>query len=79
MCQLQTENSPLAAHIVLEDNVRESEEEVLRRLDGIMKAYLPSGLRIEGYRLEHEMLKVNIVGKADRYYYSGILTGYITF
>lgn len=79
VCQLQTENSPLAAHIVLEDNVRESEEEVLRRLDGIMKAYLPSGLRIEGYRLEHEMLKVNIVGKADRYYYSGILTGYITF
>lgn len=70
VCPLNTENSPLVAYIVLEDNVQDTQEEVFRRLDGVMRDYLPSGLRIEEFRLEHEQLKINIVGKIDRHYYS---------
>ena len=76
VCPLNTENSPLVAHIVLEKNVQGTEEEVLRRLDSAMSEFLPTGLRIEGYRLEQDHLKINIVGKIDRNYYSHLLTGY---
>jgi hypothetical protein len=73
---LATENSPLVAHVVLEDNIKETEKEILGRLDADMQAFLPSGLRIEGYRLEHKRLKINIVGKIDRNYYSHVADGY---
>jgi len=75
-CRLAAENSPLVAHIVLENNIRETEEEVLRRLDSMMSAFLPSGLRIAGYRFERDHLRINIVGKIDRHYYHHLLTGY---
>ena len=75
-CRLAAEDSPLVAHVVLEDGNRETEQEVLCRLDGIMSAFLPSGLRMEAYRLEQEQLRINIVGKIDRHYYSHLLTGY---
>lgn len=76
VCPLVTEDKPLAAHIVLEDKLSETEDEVLRRLDRIMADFLPDGLRIGKYRLEQEHLKINIVGKIDRHYYSHLLTGY---
>ena len=76
VCPLVTEGQPLVAHIVLEKNIRETERDVLRRLDNTMSEYLPEGLRIEKYRLEQEQLKINIVGKIDRHYYSHLLTGY---
>ncbi len=41
-----------------------------------MTDFLPDGLRIGKYRLEQEHLKINIVGKIDRHYYSHLLTGY---
>ena len=76
VCRLVAEGSPLVAHVVLEDDIRETEQEVLCRLDGSMLAFLPSGLRIEGYRLEREHLRINIVGKIDRHYFCGwIRTG----
>ena len=75
-CRLAAEDSPLVAHVVLEDGIKETEQEVLRRLDGIMSAFMPSGLRIESYRIEREQLRINIVGKIDRHYYSHLLTGY---
>lgn len=76
VCPLVTEDKPLVAHIVLEDKLSETEDEVLRRLDWIMADFLPDGLRIEKYRLEKEHLHINIVGKIDRHYYSHLLTGY---
>ncbi len=76
VCPLVTEDKPLVAHIVLEDKLSETEDEVLRRLDRIMADFLPDGLRIEKYRLEQEHLHINIVGKIDRHYYSHLLTGY---
>lgn len=76
VCPLVTEDKPLVAHIVLENNIAETEDEVLRRLDRIMAEFLPDGLRIEKYRLEKEHLHINIVGKIDRHYYSHLLTGY---
>ena len=76
VCPLATEDKPLMAHIVLEDKLSETEDEVLHRLDRIMADFLPAGLRIEKYRLEQEHLHINIVGKIDRHYYSHLLTGY---
>ena len=75
-CQLQTPDSPLVAHVVLEDGIKETENEVLQRLDSRMAKFLPSGLRIDGYRVEHGHLRINIVGKIDRHYYNHLLTGY---
>ena len=66
VCLLETKNSPLVAYLVLEDNIQESKEEVIGRLDGM----LPTGIRIEEYRLERGQLKFNIVGKIDRKYYA---------
>ena len=41
-----------------------------------MRTFLPSGLRIDRYRIEREHLRINVVGKIDRNYYTRILTGY---
>ena len=76
VCQLVTANNQLVAHIVLEDTIHETETDVLCRLDRMMATFLPAGLRIEAYRLEREHLRINIVGKIDRHYYSHILTDY---
>jgi len=76
VCQLATEGSPLVAHVVLEDHLKETEKEILARLDAGMKAFLPEGLSLKGYRWEQDQLKINIVGKIDRNYYSHVLTGY---
>lgn len=70
VCPSSESNSPLMAYIVLEDEIRETAEEVVNRLDQMMKEYLPDGLRIAGYRIEKDHLKINIVGKVDRHYYS---------
>ena len=75
-CILETENSPLVAHVVLEDSIQETEKEVLRRLDSIMSDFLPAELRIEGYHLDHGQLRFNMVGKTDWDYYKHLLTGY---
>ena len=76
VCQLATEGSPLVAHVVLEDHLKETEKEILARLDAGIKAFLPEGLSLKGYRWEQGQLKINIVGKIDRNYYSHVLTGY---
>jgi long-subunit acyl-CoA synthetase (AMP-forming) len=76
VCLLATEDSPLVAHVVLEENIIETEKEILTRLDAAMKAFLPEGLSLKGYRWEKEQLRINIVGKIDRNYYSHVLTGY---
>lgn len=72
VCPLATENSPLWAFVVLEDNISETEKEVLQRLERMMADYLPSGLRIEGFYVEQKHLKINIVGKTDRHYYTHV-------
>jgi acyl-CoA synthetase (AMP-forming)/AMP-acid ligase II len=78
VCRLETEHGPLVAHVVLEDNIPDTEEDVLRRLDARVSAFLPAGLRMEGYRTERGQLRSNLVGKTDRVYYSNLLTGYRT-
>ena len=76
VCLLEVKNAPLVAHIVLEDHIHEPEEDILLRLDKRMKAFLPEGISIEGYRLEHGQLRSILVGKTDRHYYTNLLSGY---
>lgn len=76
VCPLTIEKNPLVAHIVLENNISETETEVLCRLNNDISDFLPEGLRIAGFRLEQGHLHSNIVGKIDRHYYSHLLTGY---
>lgn len=77
-CNLEVDGgkAPLVAHIVLEENVDATDELIILRLDERMKKLLPRGVRIEGYRLEHGLLKSNMVGKTDRHYYNRLFTGY---
>ena len=75
-CLLEAENHPLVAHVILEDNIRETEKEVLGRLDKTMSEFLPAGLRIKGYHLDRGQLKFNFVGKTDGDYYKHLFTGY---
>ena len=77
VCRLATDNGPIVAHVVLEDDIREAEkEDVLRRLDTCMQAFLPTGLCVEGYHMEYGQLRINAVEKIDRSYYTHLLTGY---
>ena len=77
VCRLETENGPIVAHVVLEDDIRESDKEnVLRRLDACMQTFLPSGLCLAGYRMAYGQLRINTVEKIDRSYYTHLLTGY---
>ena len=69
VCQSAAENGPLVAYIVLEDAISEPAQVIPRRLDSMMKAFLPAGLRIAEYRFERDHLRINIVGKIDRQYY----------
>lgn len=75
-CTLETEGTPLVAHLILEDDCEESEEQIILRLDERMKKVLPEGVRIEGYKTAYGVLKSIIVGKTDRHYYRAQLTGY---
>lgn len=76
VCRLAAENSPLVAHVVLIDSIREPQMDVLCRLDSLMASFLPSGLRIDGYRIEQGHLRINIVGKIDSHFYHHLLSGY---
>jgi hypothetical protein len=78
VCRLETKNGPLVAHLVLEDDIPDTEEDVLCRVDARVSAFLPAGLRMEGYRTERGQLRSNLVGKTDRNYYSKLFTGYRT-
>ena len=63
------------AYVVLEDELRETEEEIRRRLEASMADFLPAGLSIGDYRFDHGHLHINLVGKIDRHYYLHPLTG----
>lgn len=78
VCELEVKTgpAPLVAHIVLEDDVREPQEQILSRLERRMKEFLPEGVCMDGYRLEHGQLKSVLVGKTDRHYYATLLSGY---
>lgn len=77
VCPLALPDSPLVAHVVLEDQLSETPRDILTRLDSSMTEFLPAGLRIQAYHLEQKHLRINIVGKIDRHYYTHLLTGYL--
>ena len=75
-CTLDRTGAPLVAHVVLEDDNSESEEQIILRLDERMKKFMPQGLKIEAYHLWHGLLRSVIVGKTDRHFYRTQFTGY---
>ena len=74
VCRVETGSQPLVAYVILKDELRETEEEIRRRLEASMATFLPAGLRIDNYRFEHGHLRINLVGKIDRHYYLHPLT-----
>ena len=74
VCRVETGKQPLVAYVILKDELRETEEEIRRRLEASMATFLPAGLRIDNYRFEHGHLRINLVGKIDRHYYLHPLT-----
>lgn len=67
----------IAVHLILDDNLKETEEEVLRRLDKEMDVMLPAGISIEGYKLHKGSFRMNIVCKVDHNSYHDEKTGYV--
>lgn len=74
VCRVETGKQPLVAYVILKDELRETEEEIRRRLEASMATFLPAGLRIDNYCFEHGHLRINLVGKIDRHYYLHPLT-----
>jgi len=66
----------LVAHLIVRDDNKESDEQIIGRLDAGMKRWLPDGVEVEGYMLGQGSLKPNLVGKTDRNYYRNIVDGY---
>ena len=67
----------VAVHLILHDNLEETEEEVLRRLDKEMDVMLPAGISIEGYKLHKGSFRMSIVCKVDHNSYHDEKTGYV--
>ena len=78
VCTLYTDDkSPrLVAHLIVSDDNKESDEEIIVRMDAGMKRWLPEGVKVEGYMLGQGSLKCNLVGKTDLDYYRHIVDGY---
>lgn len=78
VCHLEGKEgpAPLVAHIVLEDTADEPVQQLVLRLDERMKRFLPEGVCIDGYHLEHGQLKSVLVGKTDRHYYRNLRSSY---
>ena len=66
----------LVAHLIVGDDNKETDEQIIGRLDAGMKRWLPDGVEVEGYMLGQGSLKPNLVGKTDRNYYRNIVDGY---
>ena len=67
----------IAVHLILDDNLKETEEEALRRLDKEMDVMLPAGISIEGYKLHKGSFRMSIVCKVDHNSYHDEKTGYV--
>ena len=72
-----TDDPHLAAHLILDEKVKETQIEVLSRLETSMKKILPQGLDIEGYKLHQGTFRMSIVCKVDHNSYHEELTGYL--
>lgn len=67
----------LAAHLVLYDANKNSED-IIRRLDKIMSAFLPAGVYIAGYKVHQGAFRVSpTTAKKDRNFYAQQLDGYV--
>ncbi len=66
----------LVAHLIVNDDCAEPEDQIIYRLDEHIKSFLPEGIKIEGYKLGHGLLEPNMVGKTNRHHYRQILDGY---
>jgi long-subunit acyl-CoA synthetase (AMP-forming) len=78
VCTLHTDSQRprLVAHLIVSDDNKEQDEQIIVRMDAAMKKWLPEGVRVEGYMLKQGSLKCNLVGKTDLDYYRHITDGY---
>jgi acyl-CoA synthetase (AMP-forming)/AMP-acid ligase II len=67
----------IAVHLAIEPGNTESAEQIILRLDKQVSKILPAGIRIDGYKIEHGLLRHNMVGKTDYHYYRQMTTGFV--
>lgn len=67
----------IAVHVAIEPGNTESAEQIIQRLDKQVSKILPAGIRIDGYKIEHGLLRHNMVGKTDYHYYRQMTTGFV--
>ncbi len=67
----------VAMHLVINDNWKESDLEVLTRIDNHMKGILPEGFHIAGYKIHKRWFRRHMTGKLDHMYYEKQTDGYV--
>lgn len=66
----------VVAHLILEKG-EEMTYELVKRLDDDLKSWLPSGVEVQGYKLQHESFKMSFVCKTDATAYGKEHDGYV--
>ena len=66
----------IGAHLILQEGLDETNEQVLQRLEDDLKAWLPAGIEVDGYQLHKGHFKMSPITKINRNYYSRVLEGY---
>lgn len=67
----------LVAHLILQDGLNDSIEQVLRRLDDDLNKWLPDGMTLEGYKIHEGSFRMSIVCKVDHNSYHDESDGYL--
>lgn len=69
-------NPVLVAHLILQEG-REFNYELLKRLDDDLKAWLPKGVEVQGYKQQQGSFKMSFVCKIDSISYGNETDGYM--
>ena len=70
------DNPVLVAHLILQEG-REFSYELLKRLDDDLKAWLPKGVEVQGYKQQQGSFKMSFVCKIDSISYGTETDGYM--
>ena len=66
----------LVAHLILQEG-RQFSYELVKRLDDDLRGWLPKGVEVEGYKLQHGSFRMSFVCKTDITSYGAEVDGYV--
>lgn len=69
-------NPRIVVHVLLNDDCKETELQVMSRIHDNMQKWLPKGIDIKGYKIHYGMFVSRLAGKLDHMYYEKQTDGY---